>query len=44
MIMLTANDVIYFPVASHKNTNMIQTGMGSLESKPWELIVPFLWV
>lgn len=42
--MLTANDVIYFPVASHKNTKMIQTGMGSLESKPWELIVPFLWV
>ncbi len=40
--MLTANDIIYFAVASDKNTNMIQTGMGSLESKSWELIVPFL--
>ena len=44
MIMLTANDIIYFDVASDKNTNMIQTGMGSFEPKPWELLVPFLWV
>ena len=42
--MLTANDIMYFAVASDKNTNMIQTGMGSFESKPWELVVPFLCV
>lgn len=42
--MLTANVIIYLAVASDKNTNMIQTGMGSFEPKPLALLVPFLWV
>ena len=42
--MLTANDIIYFAVASDKNTNMIQTGIGSFKSNPWKLLVLFLWV